>query len=584
MKKILTLFLLLGLVVSGYSQDKRQFQVSKAIENGTFVLNGPVVYGNEIRGTYPNGTVIPGTDSYFDHVTNGQNCANMWAIGDTMIVAYFGADMSDPTGTTSRVAYYIVSYDKGATWGTPLALTTLPRRSAYPFLVPYIGTLGRSIGFSGRLYTPPGPGSTAGGAYTDAFFGLGSITSVNNPNSNRDYFTASIGGELMGGIAAIAGSVSDTLNFWKFDMSTNTFTATAPVVVEGVDPIDVSSRWQFASTPSGSHMSAMWWMSLAGSEQDYYKSSTDGGATWSSATSFMPWGTILGGDSVETYLSMDIEYKPGTNDVYAVFPTLAPGSFLTTTGSKIVISSPALNSGNAVVIADRNNLGSILNDDSINTIVDLQVGVVGVSHPTIGWNDAGTMICLFSGYQPNDTMDLFNFNDIYYSLSYNGGMTWSDPVNLTNTDDWDELYPTVAPSGNTNEFFVHYQATRGPGSQSFSDGAPTYVVHQIFDIIPTSGIQNISSEIPDGFSLKQNYPNPFNPSTSIQFNISTSSLVSLKVYDITGREVATLVNNQKLSAGSFQYDFNASNLASGMYFYTLTAGDFKETKKMALIK
>ena len=58
----------------------------------------------------------------------------------------------------------------------------------------------------------------------------------------------------------------------------------------------------------------------------------------------------------------------------------------------------------------------------------------------------------------------------------------------------------------------------------------------------------------------------------------------MKVYDVTGREVATLVNNQKLSAGSFQYDFNASNLASGMYFYTLTAGEFKETKKMALIK
>src|SRR5690606_39963182 len=104
------------------------------------------------------------------------------------------------------------------------------------------------------------------------------------------------------------------------------------------------------------------------------------------------------------------------------------------------------------------------------------------------------------------------------------------------------------------------------------------------DIVITSGIQNISSEIPNGFSLKQNFPNPFNPSTSIQFNIPKASLVTLKVYDITGKEVATLVSNENLAAGTFQYDFAAKSLASGMYFYTLTAGDYKETKKMVLMK
>src|SRR5690606_29298955 len=215
----------------------------------------------------------------------------------------------------------------------------------------------------------------------------------------------------------------------------------------------------------------------------------------------------------------------------------------------------------------------------------LQVGVTPVSHPSIGYNTDGALMCVFSGYQPlPDTLDGFAMNDIYYSLSYDDGATWSTPVNLTNTSDWDELYPTVAPNGNTNEFFIHYQATRGPGSQSFTDNAPTYVVHQVAQIIPTSSIQNISNEVPDGFSLKQNFPNPFNPSTSIQFNLPTSSLVTLKVYDVTGKEVATLVNSQRLAAGSFQYDFNASNLSSGMYFYTLSTENFRETKKMMLIK
>lgn len=89
--------------------------------------------------------------------------------------------------------------------------------------------------------------------------------------------------------------------------------------------------------------------------------------------------------------------------------------------------------------------------------------------------------------------------------------------------------------------------------------------------------------IPNQFELSQNYPNPFNPSTSINFNIPTKGFVSLKIYDVTGKEVANLVN-QDLSAGSYKYDFNASNLTSGIYFYTLTANNFRETKKMTLIK
>lgn len=98
-----------------------------------------------------------------------------------------------------------------------------------------------------------------------------------------------------------------------------------------------------------------------------------------------------------------------------------------------------------------------------------------------------------------------------------------------------------------------------------------------------TGIQNINSNTPSSFSLEQNYPNPFNPVTNIRFSIYKSGFVTLKVYDIKGSEVAALVNMQ-LSAGSFEYDFNAANLPSGAYFYRLTAGDFSEVKKMILIK
>ena len=98
-----------------------------------------------------------------------------------------------------------------------------------------------------------------------------------------------------------------------------------------------------------------------------------------------------------------------------------------------------------------------------------------------------------------------------------------------------------------------------------------------------SNIGIINQETPSIFSLSQNYPNPFNPSTKIKFDIPKGSLVKLKVYDILGREVAVLVN-EKLTAGIYEYDWNASALPSGVYFYRLEAGDFIETKRMVLVK
>lgn len=110
-----------------------------------------------------------------------------------------------------------------------------------------------------------------------------------------------------------------------------------------------------------------------------------------------------------------------------------------------------------------------------------------------------------------------------------------------------------------------------------------------------TGLENLSS-VPVEFKLEQNYPNPFNPSTKIKFTIPTppvssplskgrtkEGFVILKVYNILGNEVATLVN-EKLPAGEYQINFDASNLSSGAYFYTLASDNFRETKKMILFR
>ena len=97
------------------------------------------------------------------------------------------------------------------------------------------------------------------------------------------------------------------------------------------------------------------------------------------------------------------------------------------------------------------------------------------------------------------------------------------------------------------------------------------------------GIQPISNTIPEIYKLSQNYPNPFNPNTSIEFSLPKDNFVTLKIYDILGKEIAALVNND-IKAGIYKIDFDASNLSSGIYIYQLSAGDFRDVKKMVLIK
>lgn len=99
----------------------------------------------------------------------------------------------------------------------------------------------------------------------------------------------------------------------------------------------------------------------------------------------------------------------------------------------------------------------------------------------------------------------------------------------------------------------------------------------------TTSVRPNDDMTPNGFSLGQNFPNPFNPTTQIRFSVGASSFVSLSVYDALGREVQTLVR-QQLESGSYTATLSAAHLSSGLYYYTMQAGSFRETKKMMLMK
>ena len=94
---------------------------------------------------------------------------------------------------------------------------------------------------------------------------------------------------------------------------------------------------------------------------------------------------------------------------------------------------------------------------------------------------------------------------------------------------------------------------------------------------------NNNPSTPLSFSLSQNYPNPFNPSTKIKYELPVASKVTIKIYDILGREVTTLVNKSQ-NAGRYEIEFNANNLPSGVYIYQIRANEFISARKLMLIK
>jgi len=98
-----------------------------------------------------------------------------------------------------------------------------------------------------------------------------------------------------------------------------------------------------------------------------------------------------------------------------------------------------------------------------------------------------------------------------------------------------------------------------------------------------TSVERLSTDLPTHFNLGQNYPNPFNPSTTIEFALPKPGFVTLKVYDLLGREVAVIVAD-KLAAGRYKYDWDAKGLATGVYLYRLEAGDFVQTRKLILMR
>lgn len=200
-----------------------------------------------------------------------------------------------------------------------------------------------------------------------------------------------------------------------------------------------------------------------------------------------------------------------------------------------------------------------------NVFVSAQNSVFRTTDLGINWTPAGNNlpnnpVLAFATYENNLFASTQNFG-VWLSTDFGGN--------------WTNISEGFDPSYQANTLIVNEPYI-------FAGRRSRGVWRRLLSEVVTS-VELTDDQIPNDFTLKQNYPNPFNPSTKIKFSVPQSSFVTIKVYSILGKEITTLISEKK-AIGSYEVDFNAKNLPSGVYFYKLQAGSFIESKKMILLR
>ena len=336
---------------------------------------------------------------------------------------------------------------------------------------------------------------------------------------------------------------------------------------------------------SGSVVHVVWRDTRDGNYEIYYKRSADGGITWdfdarltsNSAVSYLPSvsasGSVVhvvwydnreGNDEIYYKRSADGGITWGSDARLTSDPSVSGYPSVSVSGSVVHVVWRDYRDGNFEIYYKRStdggvSWGSDTRLTSNSAVSDLPSVSVSGSVVHLVWRD-----------------DRDGNQEIYYKRSIDGGISWSSDTRLTSNSSV-KLYSSVSVSDSV--VHVAWTDTRDGNYEIYYKRNPTGNI---------VGVKIISSEIPEEFSLSQNYPNPFNPGTNIKFTIPKSGLVTLKVYDVLGNEIATLVDEYK-PVGSYEVKFDVGqdsspDIASGIYFYKVQAGNYIEMKKMVLIK
>jgi hypothetical protein len=461
----------------------------------------------------------------------------------------------------NRRVGYSYSVDSGATWSVPSILdsTLIPGylKNSDPVVGVdsagnfYIGVIAISGNGAIGIYKSTDGGvtfpfaylvSSTGGQGEDKEYITTDLT-PGSPYYNTIYFswTRFLTGQQIFCTKSTNGGVN-----W----STPAVVSEATSGVQGSDPV-VSANGQ---------LNIVWAYYTGSNTSIYYDKSTNGGITFGTDISITTGARPTNiPNSAQTFPSIaaDISGGPRNGYLYVVFSD-------SRNGDPDVFLCRSTNNGNNWSAPVR------INNDPVGN-GKLQYW------PWISVNDNGNIAIVW--LDTRNTTDISIF-EAYLARSNDGGLTFTNELLSTQPS------PTGVPGTNVrfgDYICIDYWKNKIVPVWT-DERAGSYNMEIYTALINTSvGITPSVNNVPDKFELLQNYPNPFNPTTNIKYQIPNNSYVSLKVFDIIGKEITTLVN-EKQSPGSYEVSFDGSNLPSGVYFYKLITGNYSETRKMVLIK
>lgn len=558
----------------------------------TYVYTPVFSEGSKTVGDATIGPEIPitGLTGFYDYQFNGTNGHYINRVNDTTMHAIYMCSSDSLNVSPSRRTKYSFSTDDGTTW-TDVTEVPLNLRSGFCSLTAandgsavvgnhYVGAL---VG-----------GNLAGWLNYDLAPGIGSFNGVEVPPNFAwpQVATLTNGNILTMGTSYWGTAAGDTTDYTIFDMTSHTFGARR-TFNNYIPPADQnnSSMSSYGGTGGKAIMMLNPYRETGGNwggSRIYVSTSNDNGATFSDPTMiFNPH--IVNGDSVVPNVNGACDViLDNSGTYYAAFNSNGPSGFFAS--AKLYIIKQGFNSGEPILVGGGPGTPAPYNIDSMATQMVPQNFIASFDHPCLSLSSDGAYIFVsYSVSFQNDTSaGGYNRANVFYSYAPTATMVFSAPIRVT-TYGYDQKYASInriSPStGGNYTVYMTYQKDFYAGSHAVGNNSyvsRSWLVYRKITNAAAIGVNN-NQQIVKDYKLDQNYPNPFNPSTTISYSIPKSGMVTLKIFDITGREVSTLVNGY-MNAGSKEIQFNASNLSSGIYFYTIKAGDFTDTKKMVLTK
>jgi Secretion system C-terminal sorting domain len=553
----------------------------------------PMVFeGPKLAGDVEIGPEIPitGLTGFYDYHFNGSQPHYMWRNSSSVMHAIYMTALDSLSTSPTRRVKYAFSSDDGDTW-TDLGEVPLNFRAGFPSLNSKSG--GEATVAS--HYNDVSNTNLEAWLNYDLTPGIGVFNAVQAPEEFIWPLQARVtnGNVLVLGTTYRSGNPTDTTTMAIFNSTTNTFGSRHNFFHTG--NANDNSSLAITGGPSGKAVvinnAYRETGGNFGGSRIFAFTSNDNGQTWSSSSVIFNPQIIMGDTATPNVNGASDVIYDNAGNYYVAWNSLGLSGFWSMARLYVQKNSdvPTLVSGGPT--SPVNPIAESV------TSMQQQAFMASFDHPSLSISsDQQYIFVSFSVCFQDDTLNTWNKAHMFYSWAPLSTLQWHAPVEVTASgpNSFDERYGTIATTtplvGGYYTLYMTYQKDTQPGSH-VTDGAPVSRSWLVFRKITDASLIGVNNnhQIVKEYRLFQNYPNPFNPSTRIDYNLVKNSFVALKVYDILGREVKILVNGLQ-SSGAHNVEFNASELPSGIYFYTIKAVDqssgntFTDTRKMMLIK